>query len=84
MKFIAKHTQYKTVKSHDFRMSRASEIYIRTGDILRVQVFMGHKKVTTTEAYIHPDARAIRKGIDDAKQAVSMRTHVLCLTCSLN
>lgn len=36
---------------------------------------MGHKKAATTEAYIHPDARAIRKGIDDAKQPVSMRTY---------
>ena len=36
---------------------------------------MGHKKVTTTERYIHPDARAIRKRIDNAKMDVSMKTY---------
>ena len=36
---------------------------------------MGHKKVTTTERYIHPDARAIRKEIDDDKLDASMKTY---------
>ena len=49
------------VQSHDFRTSRATEMYIRTGDIVAVQSFLCHKKVTTTEKYIHPLGRAKRR-----------------------
>ena len=38
-------------------------------------MFMGHKKVTTTETYIHPDARAIRKQMEDKKLHASMKTY---------
>ena len=49
------------VQSHDFRTSRATEMYIRTGDIVAVQEFLCHKKVTTTQRYIHPLGKAKRR-----------------------
>ena len=51
----------KKVQSHDFRTSRATEMYIRTGDIVAVQEFLCHKKVTTTQKYIHPTGKALRR-----------------------
>ena len=51
----------KKVQSHDFRTSRATEMYIRTGDIVAVQEFMCHTKVTTTQKYIHALGRAKRR-----------------------
>ena len=36
-------------------------MYIRTGDVLAVQDFLCHKKVTTTQKYIHPLGKAKRR-----------------------
>ena len=49
------------VMSHDFRTSRATEMYIRTGGILQVQEFLCHSKVTTTQRYIHPLGKIKRR-----------------------
>ena len=54
----------KKVQSHDFRTSRATEMYIRTGDILAVQEFLCHSKVTTTQRYIHPLGKTKRRELE--------------------
>ena len=45
-KFFNKHKL--KVKSHDFRVTQATEFYKATQDILKTQQFIGHSKVETT------------------------------------
>ena len=61
----------KKVQSHDFRTSRATEMYIRTGDILAVQEFLCHSKVTTTQRYIHPLGRIKRRALEAKKKGAA-------------
>ena len=45
-KFFKKHGH--DVKSHDFRVTQATEFYKVTKDIVKTQQFIGHSKVETT------------------------------------
>ena len=40
------------VKSHDFRVTQATEFYKATQDIVKTQNFIGHSKVETTLRYV--------------------------------
>ena len=65
----------KKVQSHDFRTSRATEMYIRTGDIVAVQEFLGHKKVTTTQRYIHPLGKQKRRELDTKERGKELMNY---------
>ncbi len=47
----AKITRHYTV--HSFRHSFASRLYEKTGDLRLTQRALGHKRITTTEIYLH-------------------------------
>ena len=40
------------IQSHCFRVKKATSMYEKTKDIVRVQKYLGHKKVETTQSYI--------------------------------
>ena len=40
------------IQSHCFRVKKATSMYEKTKDIVRVQKYLGHKRVETTQAYI--------------------------------
>lgn len=51
---------YTKVKSHDFRVSKACEMYVEHGDIERIRLFFQHSDHKTTRCYIKPEAEQIR------------------------
>ena len=57
-KFFKKHKL--NVKSHDFRVTQATEFYKATQDIVKTQNFIGHSKVETTLRYV----KLARKELD--------------------
>ena len=65
----------KKVQSHDFRTSRATEMYIRTGDILAVQEFLCHSKVSTTQRYIHPLGKAKRRALEAKEKGLAFMSY---------
>ena len=49
-KFFAKHGL--KVKSHDFRVTQASDYYEKTKSVVATKGFLGHASINTTERYI--------------------------------
>ena len=42
----------KKWKTHDFRSAKASHMYIKNGEIVEVQAFLGHSDTNITRRYI--------------------------------
>ena len=61
-KFFKKHGH--DVKSHDFRVTQATEFYKVTKDIVKTQQFIGHSKVETTQRYV----KMAREDLDKTTQ----------------
>lgn len=49
-KFFKKHGH--EVKSHDFRVTKATDYYNDCKDVVKVQRFLGHAQVSTTQGYV--------------------------------
>ena len=49
-KFFKKHGH--EVKSHDFRVTKATDYYNDCTDVVKVQRFLGHAQVSTTQGYV--------------------------------
>lgn len=57
-----------TVKLHEMRHTAADHLYRQTGDIVRASQLLGHKKIDTTQTYLHPtrqDLAAAMAAIDE-------------------
>ena len=55
IKWIKKNVPGVDAKTHNFRVTKATEIYKRTNKMKTAQMYLGHKSVATTEMYIKCD-----------------------------
>ena len=78
-KFFKKHKL--NVKSHDFRVTQATEFYRDTQDIVKTQNFIGHSKVETTLRYVKLARKELDKTtyefLNKQKQEKRKRTDVV-------
>ena len=58
-KFYAKHGL--KVKSHDFRVTQATDYFEQTKSVVATKGFLGHSSINTTERYIKKSQKEIAK-----------------------
>ena len=61
-KFFDKHGM--RVKSHDFRVTQATDYFEQTKDVVAVKGFLGHASINTTERYIKKSEKEIAKATE--------------------
>ena len=51
------------VSAYDFRHGRATELVQQTGDLVSVAYLLGHKHITTTNEYLHPNFAGAQRAL---------------------
>jgi integrase len=57
----AKKAGIENVSPYDFRHARLTDLVARTGDLTGIAYLAGHKNITTTNRYVHPNKRAAER-----------------------
>jgi site-specific recombinase XerC len=66
----------KHVTVHSLRHSRATHWLDNGVDIRKIQVALGHKKVTTTEIYTHVSIQSLGDSFFRADEQIKMQSHI--------
>jgi integrase/recombinase XerC len=64
-KMAKKREELVGLSPHILRHTFASRALKNGADLKTVQALLGHKNIETTSRYLHPDAEALLKGIED-------------------
>jgi site-specific recombinase XerD len=48
---------------HSFRHTFATRLYEKTGDLRLTQMALGHKRIATTEIYLHVSNKKLRRAV---------------------
>ncbi|MBT0607628.1 tyrosine-type recombinase/integrase [Aequorivita echinoideorum] len=54
---------HRKIRPHDLRHSRATHLHIKGVGIKFIQELLGHKKITTTEMYLHSNTEILKEQI---------------------